>query len=145
MLERLTRWREDRRLRRLGFNVQTGSEIDVGPPLEAGQRVRVYGGYDYEPTWLEGSPDGYTGTVIEFIPGQNTEPAAVVELDDAIEVGDARGKYFVLEQGWVGVRWGQTSPRIHVELCDFKPESKRWQDRRQGAWVESHATFEALR
>lgn len=118
--------------------------IDVGRPLEVGQRIRVFGGYDMEPSWLEGCPEGYTGTVAEFIPGQNELPAAVVELDEPVRVSKAEGSYLVLEQGWVGVPWGQTSPRIHVELCDFRPEPKRWQDRKQGEWVESHATFEVV-
>lgn len=82
-------------------------------------------------------------------PRPNDEPAAVVELDDRIENLCIRGeqvsgRYLVLEQAWVGVSWGQTSPRIHVEVCDFRPEPKRWQERRQGFWAESHATYEVV-
>jgi hypothetical protein len=102
-----------------------------------------------EPAWLASCPSGYTGTVVEFIPGQNTQPAAVVALDEELVLphgaGAAhhpvRGRYLVLELGHVGTDWSTKEPRIHVELCDVRPPHRRWQDRSQGAWVESHATY----
>jgi hypothetical protein len=33
---------------------------------------------------------------------------------------------------------------VHIELCDFVPEAKPWDDRRRGVWVESHATYERV-
>lgn len=54
--------------------------------LAAGDRVRVFGSYWFDDNWLDPSPDGYTGTVRTFIPGQNEQPAAVVELDREIGV-----------------------------------------------------------
>lgn len=117
---------------------------DLGPPPEPGQRIRVFGGYDMEPEWLAGRPNGHRGRVVGFIPGQNDKPALVVQLDEEIHVGGARGSVLVLEQGWVGVDWGQTSPRLHVELCDFVPEDRPFDERRRGAWAESHATYELL-
>jgi hypothetical protein len=111
--------------------------------LAVGDRVRVFGGYDYEPKWLAGG-SGYDGTVVAFIPGQNENPAAVVRFDQEVVLSDARGECAVLELGHKGTTWATPKPRIHVELCDFEPEARRWQDRRQGAWVESHATYEVL-
>jgi hypothetical protein len=35
-------------------------------------------------------------------------------------------------------------PDHHPGTRDFRPERKRWQERRQGAWVESHATYDYL-
>lgn len=111
--------------------------------LAVGNRVRVFGGYDMDPEWLAGG-DGYTGKVAAFIPGQNDTPAALVHFDEEIRLPQATGQYAVLELGHVGSTWTERRPRIHVELCDFEPEPVRWQDRRQGVWVESHATYEVL-
>ncbi len=41
--------------------------------LRVGDRVVVYGGYDMDPAWLAASPNGYSGEVVEFVPGQNSE------------------------------------------------------------------------
>ena len=120
--------------------------------LQVGDRIWVGGGYDNEPGWLAaGEGDlGYFATVIDFIPGQNLEPAAVVELDQdlilpsgagAARGREIRGSYLVLELGHKGSTWATKGPRTHVELCDFRPEPKRWQERRQGDWIESHATW----
>jgi hypothetical protein len=54
------------------------------PNLQVGDRVRVYGGYDYQPEWLAANPEGYAGRVVEFIPGQNQLPAPVIELDEEL-------------------------------------------------------------
>jgi hypothetical protein len=110
--------------------------------LEVGHRIHLSGGYDMEPEWLGGGI-GYFGQVVAFIPGQNKEPAAVVELDSPIEAAGAVGKFVVLELRYVEAKWEEGQP-VHVELCDFMPESKRWQDRRQGKWVESHASHEII-
>lgn len=123
--------------------------------LQVGDRIRVGGGYDKDAEWMaaSGGDDWYYGTVIEFIPGQNVQPAPVVELDEeivlplgagAVQGSEVRGRYLVLELGHKGTDWSTPRPRTHVEVCDFRPEPKRWQDRRQGAWVESHATWDFL-
>ena len=123
------------------------------PGLKVGDRVIVGGGYDYEAAWLAASAEGYSGRVTAFIPGQNEQPAAVVELDEelvlpngagAVEAGEVRGGFLVLELGHVGTDWSTPTPRIHVELCDFEPEEASWAERRQGAWVESHATYRVV-
>jgi hypothetical protein len=111
--------------------------------LQAGDRVRLSGGYDFEPAWLSGKAS-VEGTVAAFIPGQNKNPAAVIKLDEPISAEGATGDALVLELRYVGANWGSTEI-VHVELCNFMPEPKRWQDRRQGKWVESHATCERLR
>jgi hypothetical protein len=107
--------------------------------LRAGDRVRLSGGYDMEPAWLSGEAH-IEGTVDGFIPGQNAVPAAVITLDEPITALGAVGRTLVLELRYEGAGWAPTET-VHVELCDFAPEPKRWQDRRQGKWVESHATY----
>lgn len=106
--------------------------------LTAGDRVRLSGGYDMEPRWLQGK-SSYTGTVCSFIPGQNSAPAAVVELEHMIQVGDAVGQTVVLDLRYSNAEWTEENV-VQVELCDFIPEAKPWQSRRQGKWVESNAT-----
>jgi hypothetical protein len=110
--------------------------------LEIGDRIQIGGGYDMEPQWLHGNKH-YTGTVRAFIPGQNELPAAVIELDDEVVFEKVAGLYLVLELRYMGVEWREKET-VHVELCDFMPEEKSWQDRRQGKWVESHASYQKL-
>jgi hypothetical protein len=112
--------------------------------LAVGDRVRLFGGYDRDPEWLDDRHE-VLGVVERFIPGQNEQPAAIVRLDEELTVGDTTGQVVVLELGWVGTDWSTPEPRIHIELCDFDPEPRRWQERRQGAWVESHASYQVVR
>lgn len=106
--------------------------------LRVGDRVRLSGGYDMEPNWLQSGTE-FFGAVSEFIPGQNDNPAAVIDLDSTITVDSVTGRILVLELRYNGARWG-TRNTVHVELCDFVPEPKAWQNRKRGKWVESNAT-----
>jgi hypothetical protein len=121
--------------------------------LEVGDRVVVYGGYDPEPEWLVANPAGYPGRVVEFLPGQNANPAPLIELDDQLVLpagagpceerrfGDCSSSSSSLIEEPTGLR---RLLAFTVELCDFRPEPKPWPDRRQGAWVESHATYRVI-
>jgi len=110
--------------------------------LQTGERVRLSGGYNFEPEWLSGKPC-VDGSIVEFIPGQNESPAVVVKLDKPIRSEGLTGDLLVLELRYVGATW---EPRgtVHVELCDFSPEPRAWKERRKGKWVESHATYQRL-
>ena len=108
--------------------------------MKTGDRVFISGGYDMEPKWLCGRK-GHSGTIEKFIPGQNAQPAALVKLDEYIEVDGLKGFYLVMELRYVGATWEATLQTAHIELCDFVPEPKPWKERRQGRWVESHATI----
>jgi hypothetical protein len=123
--------------------------------LQVGDRVWVGGGYDSDAAWMTAAGDdlGYRGSVLEFIPGQNVQPAPVIELDDEIILPEGagaaqgkeiRGTFLVLELATRGSDWATRRPRIHVELCDFQPESRPWEERRKGVWVESHATYDYI-
>ena len=83
-----------------------------------------------DPKWLQGKR-GYFGQVISFIPGQNDSDAAVVELEESITIDDITAKIVVLELRYVGAKW-KSQETVHIELCDFIPEAKRWQERRKG-------------
>ena len=106
--------------------------------LRVGDRVELSGGYDMEPKWLNGEAKRF-GTVSKFIPGQNKDLAAVVGLDIPISVDGLTGRILVLELRYKGASW-DSSNIVHIELCDFEPESKSWQHRKQGKWIESHAS-----
>ena len=110
--------------------------------LKVGDRVRLFGGYDQEPAWLSWR-EAVRGTLASFIPGQNEEPAAVLRLDEPLTAEGAAGDIVVLELRYVGARW-ENHGVVHVELCDFDPEPKTWSERRQGRWVESHASYEKM-
>lgn len=110
--------------------------------LDIGDRVQVGGGYEMQPRWLSGR-QCYSGTVRAFIPGQNDMPAVVVALDEDSGFDRYYGRFLVLELRYTGAKWIATGT-VHVELCDFEPEAKAWHDRRQGKWVESHATYSKL-
>jgi hypothetical protein len=105
-----------------------------------GDRLVLSGGYEMSPRWLCGQP-AHIGTVVDLVPGQSEQSAVLVKLDSPIEVDGVSGEFLVLETRYGGQTWGDTGV-VHIELCDFEPERKRWQDRRQGRWVESHATYE---
>jgi len=107
--------------------------------LRVGDRIRLLGGYDMEPKWLGGNT-GYFGRLLCFIPGQNDTPAAVVKLENPITVDHLTADIVVLELRYVGEEW-KTQATVHIELCDFMPEPKKWQERRKGKWIESHATY----
>jgi hypothetical protein len=122
--------------------------------LSIGDPVHVGGGYDMDPAWLAANPDGYDGTVVEIIPGQNEEPAVVVELERELVLPDGagnvrgrevRGRFLVLELRNVGPTWAQPHLVVHVEVCVERPPPRRWSERPQGAWVESHASVSRRR
>ena len=110
--------------------------------LSKQDKIWLYGGYDMAPKWLQGKR-GYFGKVISFIPGQNDSDAAVVELEESITIDDLSGKILVLELRYVGAKW-KSQETVHIELCDFIPEAKRWQERRKGKWIESHASYKKV-
>ena len=118
--------------------------------LEVGSRIRLFGGYDFEPQWLTGRED-ILATVTRWIPGQNSLPACVVHLDESLTAsGLVRGKrqtitgsIAVLELRYTGSPW-VASGTVQVELCDFEPDEAPWPKRNIGAWVESHASYEGV-
>ena len=116
--------------------------VSAEAPLQEADRVFVSGGYDMDPKWLGGG-DGFPGTIERFIPGQNQERAAVIRTDSPVSANGVTGDIIVMELRWVGATW-HSGAVAHIELCDFEPESKPWQERRQGEWVESHASIRHL-
>jgi hypothetical protein len=67
-----------------------------------------------------------------------------VLAEGAVANHQVRGHVLVVELAHVGTDWSTPMPRIHVELCDFAPDAKPWANRRQGVWVESHASYRII-
>lgn len=111
-----------------------------GKPYRIGQGVVLSGGYEMDPKWLQGA-ERRNAHIVKEIPGQNQEPALVVEFEKPFEIDGYTARYGVLELRYEGARWGGRET-CHIEVCDFMPEDKTWKDRNQGKWVESHATFQ---
>lgn len=107
--------------------------------LTIGDRLQLGGGYEPNSAWLSGRAS-LLGTVTQFIPGQNGSRAVVVQLDEPICGESLSGSTVVLQLRYADAKWEPTET-VHVELCDFTPEPKVWKDRRQGEWIESHATY----
>ena len=107
-----------------------------------GDRIRIRGGYDMEPKWLCGQSEHF-GIAKEFIPGGNSSKSLVIKLDGPISFEGTTGKHIVLSLRYVGAKW-KASEVVHIELCDFAPESKPWEQRQQGKWVESHASYKRV-
>ena len=110
--------------------------------LQIGDRIQIGGGYDMNPKWLHDN-QYYTGVVKGFIPGQNESSAAVILLDKKISIGKIKSDIIILELRYEGANWTK-SEIVHVELCDFEPEEKSWNDRQKGKWVESHARYQKI-
>lgn len=120
----------------------TNEPTDEAATLSIGSRLRLRGGYDMEPKWLSGKSE-VLGTLTRMIPGQNDKPAAVVELDEPLSVDGIEGRIVLLELRYVGAKWTNEGV-VHVELCDFEPAHETWRNRRQGLWVESHASYDNI-
>jgi hypothetical protein len=121
------------------------TETELTTPLQVGDKIELSGGYDYDPLFLKNPPGTKrTGTVIQFIKGQNDTPAAVVRLNEEITGKEITGDIAVLELRYEGQTWKDPSP-VHIELCDFLPKDTIWKDRKQGEWIEAAATVKVIR
>jgi hypothetical protein len=112
----------------------------LGRRLRLGSRVRLAGGYDMEPRWLDGR-DAYFGECIGFIPGENDRSAAVIHLDEPLTFDSVTGSYVVLRLRFAGARRTKHET-VHVELFT-EPLSTLQEPAARGLWVESHANYHA--
>lgn len=112
--------------------------------LEIGNKIELFGGYEYDPLFLKDpSANKRTGTVINFIAGQNEGKATVVRLDNKITGDNISGDIAVLELRYINKTWDDPGP-VHIELCDFIPEDKPWKDRQHREWIEAAATLRII-
>jgi hypothetical protein len=108
--------------------------------MTTGDRVFVSSG-SMAPKWLSGRR-GLCGVLERFVAGQNDVLAAVVKLDEPIDVDGITGRYLQLDLRYVGGTWDEPIAVASAELCDFLPDDRAWRERPRGHGIESHATLE---
>jgi hypothetical protein len=108
--------------------------------LKVGDRVRIYGGYQVPPQWL-GTAEAVYGTVLAFVPSESAprRSDAVVRLEQPLAFMRARGNIMIMSLRYVNQRWRRHGV-VHLELYGAVPASPG--ERREDAWIESHAKYE---
>ena len=113
-------------------------------PLFEGDRIRVYGGHQDPPAWLNGKR-AVTGRITRFIPGDPGTLAAEVTLDEPLVLDDVSHSYLVLRLRYRDARWTRREA-VHVEAWEERPSQTLPTSGAAAAhWVESHATYEVMR
>ncbi len=114
--------------------------------LKLGDKVKLYGGYDIPPEWLEGK-DAYYGNVVGFILGPYKEEDVIIKLNEEISVGETKGQVMVLTLRYKGAIWGETEI-VHLHLFDNIPQKDKWCKIDKNEWeknhIESHATYRII-
>jgi len=114
--------------------------------LKIGDKIEISGGYDYNIRWLRKIEAGKVlGVVKEVFGKDNSKTNAIVELDDKIKVDKFEGKYLILSTRYENQEITELKGTVHLELFDFYPESKPWNERKQGEWIESHASYKIIK
>ena len=115
----------------------------LGEAPNPGEKIHLAGGYFHEPDYLRESPEGYTATVVKYIPGQNNTDALVAKLDQPLSGNGSIGSYVTLKNRYTNAKWCGEGI-VQVELCNFEPEDTAWEQRRKGVWIESAATYKVV-
>lgn len=108
----------------------------LGKSLRVGDRIRLSGGYDANPSWL-GSRISIDGEVLNFI-ADEPSPSAIVRLDEPLSTENLTSNTVGLRLRYQGARWTR-SEIVHVELLPDSPGASGSGER--GNWIESHASY----
>lgn len=111
-------------------------------PLRTGDRIRLSGGYDSKPTWLD-SRASVDGEVLAFIADATPMKSALVRLTSPISVDGFTSEIVALHLRYLHSRWGQREI-VHVELLDGIPRSENDGGAAHAKWIESHAMYAVL-
>lgn len=114
---------------------QTGS-------IQPGDRIKLSGGYSFEPEWLAGRAN-VNGEVAAFMPGQNDMPAAVIKLDELINSEDVSAKLWFWNLG-MSARTGRRPALFMLSCATSCPSPRPGRIEEKEKWVESHATYERI-
>ncbi len=113
-------------------------------PLNVGDRVRIRGGYEDPPEWLQGR-GAITGRVVALIPESDGRSAAEVALDSPLSASQTSYTAALLRLRYKDARWTHRGV-VHVELWAASP-SEAGRDPAAAVpheWVESHASYSVI-
>jgi hypothetical protein len=117
-------------------------------PVNIGDRLRLSGGYDMNPQWLQGRNE-YYARVVAFLENNKKRPSlserksTLIEFDEPIEFEDLAGKFGLLDLRHVGQVWENTGS-VQVFLLKEKINSIEERNQESSRWMESHATYEVV-
>lgn len=113
-------------------------------PLRIGDRLRLTGGYEDPPEWLQGHPY-VCGRAVAFIPDKEGRSAVAVALDSPLFAEGTSYSFVLLRLRYADARWSRRE-FVHVELWVDVPSSV--DSKASGAprhkWIESHAAYRVV-
>jgi hypothetical protein len=115
--------------------------------MNIGDKLRLSGGYDMNPRWLQARNE-YYATVVAFLENNkkssSTEKlSALIEFDEFVTFEGMTGKFGLLDLRYVGQAW-ENSGSVHVFLLKEKINSIQARNEETSRWMESHATYEVV-
>ena len=132
-----------------GNNEQTSyltqlQEVKNQKELAIGDRIELFGGYDYEPKYLTNPPANFKrGKVLSFIDSERGDKSAVVELEENI-IGDSiTTNIIVIFTRYEGQDWSTNGP-VHIELYKEAPIYHFNMSEPKGEWIEVAASYKIL-
>ena len=116
--------------------------------LKVGDKIKLFGGYDWDPPWLK-AHDCFLATILRFfdngIEKRNGDErlSATIEFDNPITFKNITGKYGVILGRWEGQKWESTGV-VHVHLSNTEIFNSKDMNESNSVWMESHASYERV-
>ena len=116
--------------------------------LLVGDRIKLFGGYDMNPSWLFGR-EGYTAKVLLFFDNQidgredDSSISVSIEFDEPLTLKGLTGKYGFIMGRWKDQKW-ENEGVVHVHITNNKITKASDITEENSRWVESHASYEKI-
>ena len=116
--------------------------------MKIGDRIRLFGGYDMEPQWLQGRNE-YFANVLSYLDNNDErrsvagQVSALIEFDESIEFAGISGKYGLVDLRYSNQSWENSGP-VHVTLLKDKIDTINEKIKESSRWMESHAFYEVV-
>ena len=116
--------------------------------LSPGDRIRLFGGYDFDPPWLK-NRSHYQATVLKFFDNEidkrrgDERLSALIEFDEPISFDGLEGRFGVILGRWEGQEWEKKGV-VHVHLLSREISSASEITKDSSRWMESHASYEPI-